>query len=49
MDDVVEMWTQAANQGHAGAQSNLGIIYRQGQGVAQNDAEAVRWSQKAAD
>ena len=43
------MWTKAANQGHAGAQYNLGVMYEQGQGVAQNNVEAVRWYRKAAD
>jgi hypothetical protein len=33
----------------AEAQFNLGIMYMNGQGVAQDDTEAVRWFRKAAD
>ena len=40
---------KAAEQGHAGAQYNLGIMYVQGRGVAQNDATAVSWYRKAAE
>ena len=43
-------WYQkAANQGFAGAQSNLGMMYYTGQGVAQNHQQAVAWWQKAAN
>ncbi len=38
-----------AEEGDAIAQSNLGFMYRQGQGVAQDFKEAVKWFQKAAD
>ena len=37
------------SKGHAGAQSNLGFAYGNGQGVPQDDAEAVRWYRLAAD
>ena len=33
----------AADQGDAGAQYNLGNMYANGEGVPQDDAEAVRW------
>ncbi|MBF0123723.1 MAG: sel1 repeat family protein [Magnetococcales bacterium] len=39
----------AAEAGDIEAQVNLGIMYAQGQGVPRNDAEAVKWFQKAAD
>jgi len=39
----------AADQGDAKAQFNLGLMYRDGRGVAQNDAEAVRWLKLAAE
>ena len=39
----------AADQGYAVAQSNLGFMYANGQGVPQNHAEAVRWYRLAAD
>lgn len=38
-----------AHAGNAAAQFSLGFIYRQGQGVAQSDSEAVKWYRKAAD
>jgi len=38
-----------ADQGHAAAQFNLGIMYDNGEGVPENDAEAVKWYRKAAD
>ena len=39
----------AAKQGHAYAQYDLGIMYRRGEGIPENDAEAVKWYRKAAD
>ncbi len=38
-----------AEQGHAGAQSNLGVMYGKGQGVPQDYAEAMKWYRKAAE
>ncbi len=38
-----------ARGGDAAAQYSLGNMYRRGQGVARDDAEAVRWYRKAAD
>ena len=38
-----------AEQGHATAQNNLGVMYTKGSGVPQNDQEAIRWYRKAAD
>ncbi|MCS1407836.1 MAG: Secretory immunoglobulin A-binding protein EsiB [Verrucomicrobia subdivision 3 bacterium] len=40
---------QAAQQGDAEAQFNLGMRYLQGVGVPQDDAEAAQWHQKAAE
>ncbi|MHC4308020.1 MAG: AAA family ATPase [Planctomycetota bacterium] len=42
-------YRKAAEQGHAQAQSNLGIMYSQGQGVEKDYNEAVKWCRKAAD
>ena len=42
-------WRSLAEQGDAGAQSNLGIMYDNGQGVTQDYAEAVKWYRKAAE
>jgi len=39
----------AAVRGNAAGQYNLGIMYANGYGVPENDAEAVRWYRKAAD
>ena len=38
----------AAEQGNADAQFALGMMYTNGEGVLQNDAEAVRWYRRAA-
>jgi hypothetical protein len=38
-----------ANQGNATAQTNLGVMYGDGQGVPQNYTEALNWFRKAAD
>ena len=35
--------------GNAIAQANLGLMYMQGRGVLQNDAESVKWYRKAAE
>ena len=40
---------QAAGQGDASAQFNLSKMYYFGQGVKQDDAEAVKWYRKAAE
>ncbi len=37
------------NQGHAIAQSYLGFMYDNGQGVPQDYAEAAKWYRKAAE
>ena len=37
-----------AEQGDAGAQGNLGGMYEVGQGVPQENAEAVKWFRRAA-
>ena len=39
----------SAEQGDAGAQYNLGVMYRDGEGVPQDDGEAVAWFRKAAE
>lgn len=40
---------QAAEQGNAAAQYNLGAMYYKGQGVRRDDAEVVRWYRQAAE
>jgi len=39
----------AADQGHARAQASIADMYLNGDGVPQDDAEAVRWYRLAAD
>ena len=47
--EAVRWYRLAADQGHAGAQQNLGVTYSDGRGVSKNDTEAVRWYRLAAD
>ena len=42
-------WKPLAEQGDASVQYNLGVMYDKGQGVPQNDAQAVYWFKKAAE
>ena len=43
-----ELYTQAANQGHACAQYNLGLLHAKGKGVDQSYELAREWWIKAA-
>ena len=47
LDSVVLM--AMAEDGNAAAQVNLGLMYATGEGVPEDDAEAVRWFRMAAD
>ena len=47
--EAVRWLRLAADQGHADAQNNLGLMYADGRGVVEDDAEAVRWLRLAAD
>ena len=42
-------WKPLAEQGHATAQFNLGLIYEDGHGVPQNYKTAVKWWTRAAE
>ena len=42
-------YLRAAEQGHAGAQDNLGMRYEHGQGVERDPAQALHWYRQAAD
>ena len=44
-----KLWLPMAEQGYAGAQFNLGVMYANGRGVKQDDFEAVKWYRKAAE
>jgi predicted aspartyl protease len=46
---ATRLYQQLADKGSATAQLNLGIMYTNGQGVAQNYAEAVKWYGLAAN
>jgi TPR repeat protein len=43
-----ELYLIEAKKGNASAQTNLGTLYATGQGVPQDDTEAVKWFRKAA-
>lgn len=47
-EQAARWYRRAADQGDPDSQSNLGVLYLQGQGVARNEAEAMRWFQRAA-
>ena len=47
--EAVKWYRRAADQGHAEAQYNLGVMYDDGQGVQQDYAEAVKWYRRAAE
>ena len=47
-EDLEALKTQAA-QGDAAAQNNLGQMYDKGQGVGQDDGEALKWYRRATD
>ncbi|WP_299071456.1 tetratricopeptide repeat protein [uncultured Paraglaciecola sp.] len=40
---------QAVQKGYADAQNNLGYMYQNGKGVAQDDKQAVFWYRKAVE
>ena len=48
-ETALKEWRPLANQGLAVAQNNLGWMYDQGEGVAQDYTEAMKWSRLAAD
>jgi len=46
---ALEKFRPLAEQGNAQAQFNMGVMCRQGQGVPQDDKQAVAWWSKAAE
>ena len=46
---ALEHWKPLAEKDDAEAQRNLGIMYQQGLGVPQSNAEAVKWYRRAAE
>jgi TPR repeat protein len=47
-EEAYKLWRPLAEKGDANAQYNLGLLYRNGRGVEQNDREALIWFSKAA-
>ncbi len=45
---AMEIWRPLAEAGDPAAQTNLGFLYYQGQGIAQNFEEALKWYRMAA-
>lgn len=48
-DVAAAKFKELAEQGDSSAQFNLGSLYREGQGVSQDDKQAALWWAKAAD
>ena len=46
---AAKYFREAAEQGYADAQFQLGWMFIQGKGVKQNDKQAAKWIRKAAD
>ena len=46
---ALKEWQPLAEQGDAYAQTNLGLMYKNGDGVVQDYAEAVKWYRLAAE
>ena len=46
---ALKEWKPLADQGHADAQAFLGLMYADGEGVVEDDAEAAGWYRLAAD
>jgi len=40
---AIRIWRSMAEKGNAVAQSNMGLVYYQGRGVAKDDQEAAKW------
>jgi len=48
-DELFDETLELAQKGDAAAQYNLAWMYDNGEGVSENDAEAIKWYQKAAE
>lgn len=49
LSEAAALFRQAADLGNASAMAELGESYRVGEGVTQDDGEALRWLRRAAD
>lgn len=48
-DKALEKLTPLASQGHAAAQYNLGVMHEWGNGVPQDDVQAMKWYRLSAE
>jgi TPR repeat protein len=48
-DKAAKWYHTVAEQGHSGAQCNLGVCYSNGRGVDKDETEAAKWYRKAAE
>ncbi len=48
-EQAVHWYRQAAEQGYARAQTNLGLMYENGKGVPQDEEQAIYWYRKAVE
>lgn len=48
-EKAISLWRPLADAGMAGAQQHIGVMYAEGKGVPQNDAEAAKWFLRAAE
>ncbi len=48
-DTALRLWRPLADLGNVSAQFNLGLMYKNGEGVPQDYAKALKWYRKAAD
>ncbi len=46
---VIKLWRPLAKTGNANAQIGIGLMYKEGLGVIQDDKEAVKWFRLAAE
>ena len=46
---ALKFWRPLSELGHARAKFNLGVLYRDGLGVPQDDAESLKWFRTAAE
>ena len=47
--EAIKIFTPLANAGLAEAQHNIGVMYANGRGVVQDDAQALKWYRLAAE
>jgi TPR repeat protein len=48
-EKAISLWRPLADAGDAAAQQHIGVMYAEGKGVPQNDAEAAKWFFRAAE